>query len=233
MCSLANARTAVTHETVKPHQHEVVQERIYREIHNHEVFRYIQPVYQTEILPARHWVYNAKNELVEVSVDQLPECTGARQRWAVVEADREKPASHTVRSAPLVREPRILADKTYMTPEGFERRETTILHPPELDDLSDYGGAVVPIEFLHHPAEQAPEQALKEEKKYDYPPNGRQFAMEGLSNPLPAFRSGSSSSSSSGAPTGSSSSSPVSKRMSIRRKPVAATPFTNNFNSNS
>jgi hypothetical protein len=213
----------VTHETVKPHQHEVVQERIYREIHNHEVFRYIQPVYQTEILPARHWVYNANNELVEVSVDELPECTGAKQRWAVVPADREKPASHTIRSAPPVRELRILADKTYMTPEGFERRETTILHPPELEDLSNYGGPVVPIEFLHHP-EPVPEESMKEEKKYDHPTNGRQFTMEGLSDALPAFRPGSSSSSSTRAPTESTSSSPVSKRMSIRRKPVAATP---------
>ncbi|KAL5407437.1 hypothetical protein PMIN03_007160 [Paraphaeosphaeria minitans] len=220
---------AVTQEVVKPHQHEVIEELIYREIHNHDIYRYIQPVYQTEILPARHFVNNTNNELVEVSADQLPECTGAKQRWAVVRGngDREKPTSHPVRSALPRRELKILSDKTYTTPEGYERRETTILHPPELEDLSNYGGPVVPIEFLHHPAPV--DQELKESKKIDRLYNDRQFTMEGLAIALPAFHPGSSSSfssssSSSRAPTGSSASSPASKRLSIPRKPVLAPP---------
>ncbi|OAG12563.1 uncharacterized protein CC84DRAFT_1212095 [Paraphaeosphaeria sporulosa] len=213
---------AVTQEVVKPHQHKVTEERIYREIHNHDIYRYIQPVYQTEILPARHFFYNTNNELVEVSADQLPECTGAKQRWALVRGDKDKPTSHAVRSALPRRELKILSDKTYMTSEGYERRETTILHPPELEDLSNYGGPVVPIEFLHHPAPV--DQELKEEKKVDHLHNSRQLTMEGLSNALPSFRPGSSSSSSSRAPTGSSASSPASKRLSIPRKPVPAPP---------
>lgn len=205
------------------HQHEVIEERIYREIHNHDVYRYIQPVYQTEILPARHFVYNTNNELVEVSVDQLPECTGAKQRWAVVRDDGEKPVSHTVRSTPPRQELKILSDKTHVTPEGYERRETTILHPPELEDLSKYGGPVVPIEFLHHPAPVG--QKVKEEKGPDKPLNRRQFTMGGLANTLSAFRPGSSSSSSSSSYSSrayirSSASSPALKRLSIPRKPV-------------
>ncbi|KAJ4354538.1 uncharacterized protein N0V89_006275 [Didymosphaeria variabile] len=211
---------AVTHEVVKPHEHEIVEERIYREIHNHEVYHYIQPVYETEILPARHWVYNAKNEMVEVSADELPECTGAKQRWAIVRGDKEKSTSHIVRSAPQAREPRTLSDKTYITPEGFERRETTILHPPELEDLSDYSGPVVPIEFLHHP-EHYPGRELKAKTRLDHLPEDRKFTMEELSDALPVARTGSSSSSS-GQATGSSTSSPASKRLSIPRKPVPA-----------
>ncbi|KAF2447993.1 hypothetical protein P171DRAFT_429579 [Karstenula rhodostoma CBS 690.94] len=217
---------AVTQEVVKPHQHEVIEERIYREIHNHDVYRYTQPVYQTEILPARHFVYNTNNELVEVSADQLPDCTGAKQRWAVVRGDREKPTSYTVRSAPPRRELKTLSDKTYMTPEGYERRETTILHPPELEDLSNYGGPVVPIEFLHYPEhvpEHVPEHELKEEEEDDHLPNDQQFAMDGLANALPALGPESSSSSSRAA-TGSSASSRASKRLSIPRKPVPANP---------
>ncbi|KAL1599598.1 hypothetical protein SLS60_007401 [Paraconiothyrium brasiliense] len=210
--------SAVTHEVVKPHEHEIVEERIYRDIHNHEVYHYIQPVYETEILPARHWVYNANNELVEVSADELPECTGAKQRWAIVRGDPENPSSHIVRSAPQAREPRILSDKTYITPEGFERRETTILHPPELEDLSDYSGPVVPIEFLHHP-EHAPERELRAEQRLHHLPNDRKFTMDELADALPVARTGSSSSSS-GQPTGSSASSPMSKQLSIPRKPV-------------
>ncbi|KAK3203645.1 hypothetical protein GRF29_106g216345 [Pseudopithomyces chartarum] len=89
-----NTPPEVTHETIKPHSHEIIQERIYREIHNHDIYHYIQPVYQTEILPARHFVHNAQGDLVEVPADKLPECTGANQRWSLVRGDREKPNKH-------------------------------------------------------------------------------------------------------------------------------------------
>lgn len=218
MCFRTNTCTAVTHEVVKPQEHEILEERIYREIHNHEVYHYIQPVYETEILPARHWIYNQDNELVEVAADELPECTGAKQRWSIVPTERTKPSMHVVRSAPQVREPKIISDKTYMTPEGFERRETTILHPPELEDLSDYSGPVVPIELMHHP-ESAPERNLKAGKKLEHIPDGRRLTMEELSEVLPGVRTGSSSSLSRSY-TGSLVSSPASKRLSIPRKPV-------------
>ncbi|KAI1469513.1 uncharacterized protein F4812DRAFT_470432 [Daldinia caldariorum] len=50
---------AVTHETIRPHVHEIMEEQIYREIHNHDVYHRIQPVYDVEILPARHFVPGA------------------------------------------------------------------------------------------------------------------------------------------------------------------------------
>jgi len=46
--------------------------------------------------------------------------------------------------------PKVIDDKTYMTAEGFKRRETTILHPPELEDLSKHSGPVLPIHFDEH-----------------------------------------------------------------------------------
>lgn len=36
-----------------------------------------------------------------------------------------------------------------MTDEGFERRETTIIYPPTLEDMSNYGGMIQPVHFDH------------------------------------------------------------------------------------
>lgn len=78
---------AVTHEIIKPTVHEIVETEVHRDIHTHEVHRTIQPVYDVEILPPKHFVPAGPNgELVEVSEDQLPACTGRNQRWHVVES---------------------------------------------------------------------------------------------------------------------------------------------------
>ncbi|KAI2617205.1 hypothetical protein GGS26DRAFT_603258 [Hypomontagnella submonticulosa] len=72
---------AVTHEIVRPQVHEIIEEQIYREIHNHDVYHRIQPVYDIEVLPARHLVPGDDGRLVEVSEDKLPDCTGEKQKW--------------------------------------------------------------------------------------------------------------------------------------------------------
>lgn len=36
-----------------------------------------------------------------------------------------------------------------MTPGGFERKETMIIHPPELEDMSNYKGPVQEVHFHH------------------------------------------------------------------------------------
>merc|ERR1711939_607338 len=45
---------AVTHEHVTPVRHEINEERIFREIHTHEVRHHILPVLDTEFLPTKH-----------------------------------------------------------------------------------------------------------------------------------------------------------------------------------
>ncbi|KAK0740458.1 hypothetical protein B0T18DRAFT_449087 [Schizothecium vesticola] len=57
---------AVTHEVVRPHQHEVVEEQISREIHTHEVHQKIQPIFDVEVRPARHLVPDDNGGLAEV-----------------------------------------------------------------------------------------------------------------------------------------------------------------------
>ncbi|KAI0122802.1 hypothetical protein F4814DRAFT_438719 [Daldinia grandis] len=74
---------AVVHETIRPQVHEILEEQIYRDIHNHDVYHRIQPVYEVEVLPARHFVPGPNGGLVEVTEDSLPECTGVNQRWHV------------------------------------------------------------------------------------------------------------------------------------------------------
>ncbi|KAI2464689.1 hypothetical protein F4781DRAFT_439324 [Annulohypoxylon bovei var. microspora] len=76
---------AITHETVRPHIHEIKEEQIYRDTHTHDVYHRIQPVSDIEVLPARHFVLGSNSALVEVPEGDLPECTGLNQKWYIGE----------------------------------------------------------------------------------------------------------------------------------------------------
>ncbi|KAF2833157.1 hypothetical protein CC86DRAFT_338326 [Ophiobolus disseminans] len=142
----------VTHEVVKPHRHEIVQHKIFREIHNYEYFHRIQPVYDIEVLPPRHWIPNPDGEgLIEISADELPSRTGANRRWKIVHEQVEPSTAQT----PMWRtEPQIIEHPTTITEEGFERKETTIIHPPTLADMTEYDGLVQPVHFDHKTGER-------------------------------------------------------------------------------
>lgn len=62
-----------------------MEEQITRDIHTHDHYHYIQPVYELEVLPARHFLEDAEGGLVEVTEADLPDCTGENQRWAIAE----------------------------------------------------------------------------------------------------------------------------------------------------
>ncbi|KAF5851221.1 hypothetical protein GGP41_004065 [Bipolaris sorokiniana] len=137
---------AVTHEVIKRHEHEIVQHKIYREIHNYTYYHRLQPVMQTEVLPPRHFIPNPDGEgLIEISADELPSRTGKNRWWDIVQKEP------VLTKAPFQwrTEPQIIEGKPYMTDEGFERRETTIIYPPTLEDMSDYDGIVQPVHFDH------------------------------------------------------------------------------------
>lgn len=51
---------AVTRQVVIPQRHEIVQEAVSRDVHVHHYFTYVQPIKVVEILPAKHYSYNAK-----------------------------------------------------------------------------------------------------------------------------------------------------------------------------
>jgi hypothetical protein len=127
--------------------HEIKEERIYREIHDHDVYHRIQPVYDVEVLPARHFVPGPDGNLVEVSEDKLPDFTSTDKKWPL----GENPL-YTISSHP--KDPAERADmayeKKYVTPEGLEFSESTIVHAPTLEKMSSDGGPVLPVHFDEH-----------------------------------------------------------------------------------
>lgn len=101
---------------------------------------------QTEVLPPRHFIPNPDGEgLIEISADELPSRTGKNRWWDIVQKEPVLP------EAPFQwrTEPQIIEGKPYMTDEGFERRETTIIYPPTLEDMSNYDGMIQPVHFDH------------------------------------------------------------------------------------
>ncbi|CAI6247312.1 unnamed protein product [Periconia digitata] len=174
---------AVQHEVVKPKEHEIVEERIFREIHNHEVYHRILPVHDVEILPARHFVHDPNGKLIEVSGDPFPHLAGVEKRWEINR--KQQIASELTPHRPMQVGPKIIADKTYMTEEGYPRRETTILHPPELEDLKGYEGPVMPIVFDHHSPEAIEQTQSERVKSYESFPPIRSVWLEDMINALP------------------------------------------------
>ena len=136
----------MTYEVVQPTTHHVTTEMIQREIHNYEIYHRIQPVYETEILPARHLVPDPNGDgLIEIPESLLPDCTGANQKWVINE---RLPVRNIDRKpVPRFTEPTTVDEKEYMTPEGYPRNETTIVYPPTLVDMSDYTGPVCTMNF--------------------------------------------------------------------------------------
>ena len=134
---------------VKRHEHEIVQSKIYREIHNYSYYHRLQPVIHTEVLAPRHFIPNPHGDgLVEIAAEELPARTGKNRWWDIVQKDIQQPSvpdtPHQWRM-----EPEVIEGKPYMTEEGFERRETTIRYPPTMEDMSNYGGVVQPVHFDH------------------------------------------------------------------------------------
>ncbi|KAI0120705.1 hypothetical protein BJ170DRAFT_646460 [Xylariales sp. AK1849] len=136
----------VTHETVYPQQHEITEEHIYREIHNHDVYHRIQPVYDIQVLPTRHFMLDSDGGFIEVSQDDLPTCTGANERWYIGERPLDASPSEQ-RDPPELAFAKNAGEQKYLTSDGLERTDTTIVHTPTLEDISTVNGPVLPVHF--------------------------------------------------------------------------------------
>jgi hypothetical protein len=112
----------------------------------------MQPVYHLEVLPPRHWIPNPNGEgLIEINADELPSRTGDNRRWKIVREDVQLPSE----MRPKWRtEPEVIQHPTLISEDGFERKETTILYPPTLQDMSEYDGLVQPVHFDHKTGER-------------------------------------------------------------------------------
>ncbi|KAH6615136.1 hypothetical protein C7974DRAFT_59915 [Boeremia exigua] len=183
---------AVTHEVIKPHKHEIIQHKIYREIHNYEHFHRIQPVMMTEVLPPRHWIPNPDGEgLIEISADELPARTGENRWWSICE--HESPYSRLSTLPKYRTEPEIIEAGVFMTEAGYERKETIIIHPPTLADLTAYAGPVQAMHFDHKTGKSwmgeltTMDELRRLQRELDRAPDTRAFEMDGLNKSLPSL----------------------------------------------
>ncbi|KAI9646864.1 hypothetical protein NHQ30_004864 [Ciborinia camelliae] len=86
---------AVTHEHILPTEHEITTREIHREIHQHHYYHRTLPVIDTEILPAKHYIYGDDED----TLIRIPEpmvsghtITGSySQNWSIVQ-DQIAPA---------------------------------------------------------------------------------------------------------------------------------------------
>jgi len=183
---------AVTHEIIKPHTHEIIQQKIYREIHNYEHFYRLQPVRMTEVLPPRHWIPNPDGEgLIEISADELPARTGENRWWSICE--HSSPYSLQTSIPKYRTEPEIIDAGTYITKEGYERKETIIRHPPTLADLTGYGGPVQAMHFDHKTGKSwmgeltTMDKLQQLQQELDRAPDSHAFKMTELNKSLPSL----------------------------------------------
>merc|ERR1712225_41853 len=114
---------AVTHEHVTPVRHEINEERIFREIHTHEVRHHILPVLDTEFLPTKHYVQSKDGKtLVEIPESQVPKhkITGSMNRtWSL----SKRPYSSRSRTSSLTQYP----VHQPANPEEYESAEAPVI----------------------------------------------------------------------------------------------------------
>ncbi|EME40981.1 hypothetical protein DOTSEDRAFT_56040 [Dothistroma septosporum NZE10] len=128
---------AVTHETVHVEHHEVREEVITRETHNHHIFHRILPVLDFEVLPPRHFIETRTGGKYEISPDLVPLGHNERIQNMIHDAvARIMPQSHD--SAPAF--PNTFSarpfhgkdgnHKAWTGPYGEPRTEQWWVHPP-------------------------------------------------------------------------------------------------------
>ncbi|XXH05270.1 hypothetical protein Hte_011695 [Hypoxylon texense] len=133
---------AVTHEAVRPHVHEIIEEQIHRDIHNHEVYHRVQPVYDVEFLPARHFVPGPDGSLVEVSEGNLPDCTGPNQMWQLGKKSSLRGVPPPSEDPPVPPEPtprqNVNSEPNSQEPIGPEDLQPTVTKDTD-NTVSDFG----------------------------------------------------------------------------------------------
>ncbi|KAF2084456.1 hypothetical protein K490DRAFT_68764 [Saccharata proteae CBS 121410] len=145
---------AVTHETIYPQTHDIREERIFREIHTHDIHHRILPIVDVEVLPARHFLPDPRSPtgLTEVPESAVPGRSAALQNWVVAET-----VSRLPKQGPLPTAPRAFTarrwegadgdERTYVTEGGWKRTETTWIHPPRLETGARESGQSEPFYF--------------------------------------------------------------------------------------
>lgn len=144
---------AVVHETVHTHHHHIREERITREIHNHEVYHRILPIIDVQVLPTRHYVLDPAHpgQQIEVSEDQIPGRADGNAHWVIAETVSKLRAGETPHGVTDFTARRFGKHegeaKEWADRDGVERSERTWIHAPELEDGARLTGQSVPYHF--------------------------------------------------------------------------------------
>ena len=128
---------AVTHETIREDYHEIVEERITRDIHIDHIYHRVLPIKDIEVLPARHYV-EMDGEFKEVSENQIPGRYPRHAQRAIAkglskmlpkEGGASGPRGFTARDFPGTEGDR----KEEVRPDGSVYSERTWVYPPRLE----------------------------------------------------------------------------------------------------
>ncbi|KAF2771499.1 hypothetical protein EJ03DRAFT_325544 [Teratosphaeria nubilosa] len=160
---------AVTHETIERRVHEIREEQITREIHNHHVFHRVLPIIDIEVLPARHFV-PVEGGYAEISEDEVPGRAGPNAQWVIAETvskllpESKGPVVPTQFTARQF-EGNDGDYKEYVGDDGIKRTETWWVHPPTLEDGGRQSGQTYPFHIGFPNPEENGLQARLPEKK--------------------------------------------------------------------
>ncbi|KAI9830624.1 MAG: hypothetical protein M1819_005434 [Sarea resinae] len=141
--------SAVTHETVTKKIHNIREEVVTREVHNHDVFHRILPIVDVEVLPTQHYVLDEEGGLVEIFAEEAP---GRQGNWVLAET-----ASKNASGEPTTKDPRRFSarqfpgkegdSRQYTRPDGVKVTEETWVHAPTLETGARDTGQTTPIVF--------------------------------------------------------------------------------------
>ncbi|RYP93548.1 hypothetical protein DL770_000290 [Monosporascus sp. CRB-9-2] len=137
---------AVTHETIRPEVHEIKEEEIYREVHDYDVYHRIQPVYDVEILPPKHFVPGPDGALSEVSEQDLP-CTGPPQRWHIAKGPSCPDSTLLRQSLEFNSHGRDTGEKKYISAEASDGSDNPNFYTPIVKGTATADRPVSPINF--------------------------------------------------------------------------------------
>jgi hypothetical protein len=144
---------AVTHETRYVETHEVVQQQITREIHNHHVYHRVLPVLDFEVLPPRHFIPVEGGGLTEITEDQIPGGPMSQDVQQVIAnaiSTLMPKAQHSVvpRQFTARKFEGTEGDyKEWIGEDGIKRTEQWWVHPPTLEKESTFQGEARPFYF--------------------------------------------------------------------------------------
>ncbi|CAK4030454.1 Hypothetical predicted protein [Lecanosticta acicola] len=148
-----NWSPAVTHEVRQVDTHEIVQEAITREIHNHHIYHRVLPVIDVEILPARHFVPTADGGYREISEAEIPHGSNPdRLQQIIQEAVNNSMPKYDGPSGRRAFTARKFEGtegdyREHTTPDGAKHTEQWWVHPPTLETGGQESGQTAPFYF--------------------------------------------------------------------------------------